>query len=58
MTAEVKLDQPSLSKEVKNLLACLLEKDPLMRLQSIDSVMSHPWFAEVEWRSVMNKTIT
>lgn len=57
MTAEVKLDQPSLSKEVKNLLACLLEKDPLMRLQSVDSIMSHPWFEDVEWRNVLNKTI-
>ena len=35
----------------------MLEKDPLMRLQSIDSVMSHPWFRGIEWSHVLSKTI-
>ena len=35
----------------------MLEKDPYMRMQSIESVMSHPWFADVEWNLILSKTV-
>ena len=35
MTGDLKLDQPFMSKEVKNMLAGMLERDSSVRYQSI-----------------------
>ena len=39
MFADLDLKQPYLSKQVKHLLANMLEKDPILRYQSIEQVM-------------------
>ena len=35
----------------------MLERDPNQRFQSIEEVMRHPWFNDVIWGHVLNKTI-
>ena len=57
MYAELALDQPFLSHEVKDLLAGMLEKNPNKRFQSIEEIMGHGWFADIDWRQVMSKSM-
>ena len=52
---ELVLDQTYLSVESKHLLSMLLERDPVMRPQSIEEVMQHSWFKDVSWTQVSNK---
>jgi serum/glucocorticoid-regulated kinase 2 len=56
MTEDLDLGQSYISKEIKHLLANMLEKDPVMRYQSIEEVMEHPWFSDVNWSQILNKT--
>ncbi len=57
MTAELVLDQPYLSSDVKNLLQTMLERDPVVRYQSIREVMNHRWFKDVDWPKVIKKDV-
>ena len=56
MYAPLVLDQPFICKEVKHLLQGMLEKDVDRRLQTIDEVMRHPWFNDVDWNMVLSKS--
>ena len=57
LNAEVRLDQPFLSIESKNLLQNLLEKDPVLRYQSIGEIMRDPWFSDVDWNLMRSKQV-
>ena len=35
----------------------MLEKDPVMRYQSVKEIMKHSWFRDVNWRNVLNKKV-
>ena len=39
------------------MLSTMLEKDPIMRYQSIDEVMQAAWFKDIEWDQVVNKQL-
>ena len=55
MTHEPLLDQSFLSVDVKNLISCMLEKDQVMRFQSITEIMQQKWFSDVDWDQVLHK---
>lgn len=49
-----------MSEELKDLITKLLDKDPKTRLGSTtdaDEVVNHAWFRDLDWESLMNKTI-
>ena len=49
-----------MTDELKDLITKLLDKDPQTRLGSTtdaDEVVNHPWFRDLDWESLMNKTI-
>ena len=49
-----------MSDELKDLINKLLAKDPKTRLGSTtdaDEVVNHPWFRDLDWEGLMNKTI-
>ena len=58
--SEPKLDFPFLSDDARDLCQRLLDKNPQTRLGSGPSdaqeIMSHPWFASINWNSIMEKT--
>ena len=35
----------------------MLEKDPVMRYQSVSEIMKHQWFRDVNWRDVLHKKL-
>ena len=39
----------SVTKHAKSLLKSLLVKNPLKRLQDINKIKSHPFFADISW---------
>ena len=51
------LNQSYLSRDVKKMLKLMLEKDPVMRFQTIDEVMQCSWFKDTDWDQVMNKQL-
>ena len=57
LTADLSLDQPYLSYEVKNLLQTMLERDSVVRYQTIREVMDHSWFKDVDWPKVIKKDV-
>ena len=54
---EPNIELPYISANVQNLLSNMLEKDPVMRYQSIREIMQHSWFRDVNWREVLNKKV-
>ena len=40
------------SKNIRNLLAQLFEKDPEVRLANIANIKNHPWFATLDWEKI------
>lgn len=57
MYSDLILDQPFLSREVKDLLANMLEKEPINRFQSISEIMEHAWFDDIDWSQVTSKSM-
>ena len=57
LDCEPQIELPYLGAEVQNLLFNMLEKDPVMRYQSVREIMEHSWFKDVNWRDVMNKKV-
>ena len=51
------LNQSYLSIEVKQILATMLEKDPVMRYQTVDEVMAAAWFKDINWNQAQNKQL-
>ena len=45
------------SKNIRNLLSILFEKDPEVRMQRVTNIKSHPWFAMIDWNRLINKQI-
>ena len=39
------------------MLATMLEKDPVMRYQTIDEVMKAAWFKDIDWALALNKQL-
>lgn len=49
-----------MSEEVKDLITKLLEKDPRDRLGTVgevEAIISHPWFADIDFTKLLNKEI-
>lgn len=49
-----------MSDEAKDIILCLLEKDPKKRLgyeRGIDEIISHPWFKEIDLDKLLNKEL-
>ena len=49
-----------MSDELKHLIIKLLDKEQSTRLGSTndaDEVVEHPWFKDVDWEGLMNKTV-
>lgn len=42
---------------MKDLLQNMLEKDPVMRFQTIAEVMGHPWFQGTDWKAHLLKKV-
>lgn len=53
-----KLDYKHLTPNARDLLSKLLTKDPSQRLgtENIQQIMDHPWFSDIEWELIRNKT--
>jgi serum/glucocorticoid-regulated kinase 2 len=53
----IKFDNPkfpsSLSQNARNLIECLLKKDPAKRLGTTSKVRDHPWFEDVNWDALL-----
>ena len=60
--AEPRLDYNFLSEDARDLCVKLLHKDPNSRLGSgptdAEEIMSHPWFDQIDWSRIANKTMT
>lgn len=58
---EPKLDFPFLGADAIDLCTKLLQKDPAKRLGGgpgdAEEIKAHPWFASLNWDSIMQKTI-
>lgn len=49
-----------MSNEVKDIILKLLHRDPKQRLGSTrdaDDLVNHPWFADIDWESLMAGTL-
>ena len=49
-----------MSDELKDVITRLLEKDATKRLGSngdADEIVNHPWFSDIDWENLMNKTM-
>ena len=44
---------PNLSQNARNLIECLLKKDPAKRLGTTSKVRDHPWFEDVNWDALL-----
>eukprot|EP00667_Euglena_gracilis_P008147 EG_transcript_8246 len=44
-----------ISPQLDNLLRRLLEKNPERRLQSLEEMKAHPWFAGIDWDLILQK---
>ena len=53
----IKFDNPkfpsNLSQNARNLIECLLKKDPAKRLGTTSKVRDHPWFEDVNWDALL-----
>lgn len=57
LNTEPVLDQPYLSREVKDLIRRLLKKEPEHRLQTMTEIKSHVWFRGTNWNQVASKAL-
>ena len=49
-----------MSDELRDIICKRLEKDPKKRLGfngDADEVVNHPWFKDMDWDGIMNKSI-
>ena len=49
-----------MSDNLKDIITKLLDKDSSKRLGSkndADEIVNHPWFKDIEWEGLMNKTL-
>jgi serine/threonine protein kinase len=49
-----------MSDNLKDIITKLLDKDAEKRLGSkndADEIVNHPWFKDIEWEGLMNKTL-
>jgi serine/threonine protein kinase len=51
------MNLPYLSKHARNLMSRLLQKNPASRPQTINEVMKHSWFEDVNWKDVLDKKV-
>jgi len=57
---DLDLPSKSISKEAKDLLTKLLNKDPAKRLGTFggaEEIKQHPWFKSVNWSDVLDKKV-
>jgi len=49
-----------MSDDLKDIITKLLDKDATARLGSkndADEIVNHPWFKDIDWENLMNKTL-
>lgn len=61
MFEKIKNEEPYLdkkwSKNIRSLLANLLEKDSEIRMSNIADIKNHPWFLKINWEQLIRKEI-
>lgn len=52
-------NKTEVSDQCKNLIFCLLKKDPTKRIGAKDEneIKNHPWFADINWTHLLEKKI-
>ena len=45
------------SKNVRNLLSILFQKDPEVRMQGVANIKDHPWFSTIDWNRLINQEL-